>query len=218
MRSRLGIICMILGVLLVLSAVGLSYYNHWDEDRADESSQGVLDQLNVQILSHEQDSSPSQNMDPYGEDDVSDEARSGSLVPGPDGHLVMKGGISFEEDTYMGVLQIPALGLSLPVNQDWSYPKLRVSPCRFRGGIDDSLVIMAHNYKRHFGDISTLSYGDEVFLVDAEGVVHYYTVVEVEKVMPSEVRKVIDSEYELTLFTCTYGGASRYVVRCTKEE
>jgi sortase (surface protein transpeptidase) len=33
-------------------------------------------------------------------------------------------------------------------------------------------------------------------------------------VPPSSVYEVTHSEYDLTLFTCTYGGQARVVVRC----
>ena len=41
--------------------------------------------------------------------------------------------------------------------ESWSYPKLKVAPCRYRGSAYlDDLIIAAHNYDRHFGRINTL--------------------------------------------------------------
>ena len=43
-------------------------------------------------------------------------------------------------------------------------------------------------------------------------------VVESEVLQPEEVRKMVISGYDLTLFTCTKGGLTRYTVRCMREE
>lgn len=55
---------------------------------------------------------------------------------------------------------MPALGLMLPVMSDWGYERLRVAPCCWGSVYDDSLVILAHNYARHFGGIKDLEIGD----------------------------------------------------------
>ena len=34
---------------------------------------------------------------------------------------------------YIGVLSIPVLDLELPVMDSWSYPQLKLSPCRYEG-------------------------------------------------------------------------------------
>ena len=38
-----------------------------------------------------------------------------------------------EGNGYIGLLEIPALGLSLPVMSEWSYPNLKLAPCRYSG-------------------------------------------------------------------------------------
>ena len=50
-------------------------------------------------------------------------------------------------------------------------------------------------------------------LTDA-GAVRRYTVAEVTTLEPTAVEQMTDSGYNLTLFTCTYGGKSRVTVRC----
>ena len=76
---------------------------------------------------------------------------------------------------YVAVLSIPALDLVLPVNAAWSYPELRNTPCRYSGSIEeDSLVVMAHGYRAHFGTIERLREGDAIELIDVERVVHDY--------------------------------------------
>ena len=117
--------------------------------------------------------------------------------------------------SYIGYLSIPALGLELPVMSDWSYSRMELSPCRYSGSTKtNDLVIAAHNYIRHFGPIKNLSIGDQVYFTDMEGAVFSYQVEELDTLSPTAVEEMTAGEYDLTLFTCTYGGQSRVTVRC----
>ncbi len=54
----------------------------------------------------------------------------------------------------IGTLEIPSLDLTLPVMSEWSYPLLKLAPCRYAGSAyQGNLVIAAHNYKTHFRKI-----------------------------------------------------------------
>ena len=73
---------------------------------------------------------------------------------------------------------------------------------------------MAHNYRNHFGRIKGLSEGDSVSFTDMDGVTYAYTVVAKDILAPTAVEEMTAGEYDLTLFTCTPGGASRVTVYC----
>ena len=117
---------------------------------------------------------------------------------------------------YIGTLQIPALGLRLPVLRDWSYPNLRIAPCRYEGTPQGSLVLAAHNYESHFGSLDKLKPGDIVQFTDAAGSLYAYTVAQVEILQPAAIEEMIDPAWDLTLFTCTLGGQTRLTVRCMR--
>ncbi len=69
--------------------------------------------------------------------------------------------VEIDGDAYIGTLEIPVLGLSLPVMSDWSYPKLKTAPCRYAGtAYKSGFVVAGHNYRRHFGTLSRLAPGD----------------------------------------------------------
>lgn len=51
-----------------------------------------------------------------------------------------------------------------------------------------------------------------------DGMVYTYTVTVVDVLSPSAVEDMTSGDYDLTLFTCTYGGASRVTVRCDRVE
>lgn len=116
---------------------------------------------------------------------------------------------------YIGVLEIPKLELSLPVMAEWSYPKFKKAPCRYVGSAyTGDMIIAAHNYERHFGKIKTLELGDVVRFTDVEGNVFNYAVSGFETLGKTDVNQMEAGEWDLTLFTCTPGGAKRVTVRC----
>ena len=117
-----------------------------------------------------------------------------------------------------GVLTIPALGLELPVQTEWSKANLKVSPCRQCGSTaGGDLVIAAHNYKSHFGRLSSLSEGDEVRFTSQDGAEAVYTVERTAQVSPEEPEALREGGCPLVLYTCTPGGKARVVVYCQRE-
>ena len=122
------------------------------------------------------------------------------------------------EREYLGVLTIPALGLELPVQTEWSKANLKVSPCRQCGSTaGGDLVIAAHNYKSHFGRLSSLSEGDEVRFTSQDGAEAVYTVERTAQVSSEEPEVLREGSCPLVLYTCTPGGKARVVVYCQRE-
>lgn len=120
---------------------------------------------------------------------------------------------------YIGVLSIPALKLELPVMSTWDYTRLRIAPCRYTGSVyQDNMTLCAHNYASHFGKLKELRLGDSITFTDVEGTVFSYTVRELETLSPTAVEEMTEGDWDLTLFTCTIGGATRVTVRCDRTE
>ena len=116
---------------------------------------------------------------------------------------------------YVGILQLPALSLELPIASQWSYPVLRKAPARYSGSAyTQDLVICGHNYTSHFGNLSALEPGDPVVFVDMDGNVFQYQVAEQELLNAEDVEAMQEGDWALTLFTCTIGGKNRIVIRC----
>ena len=65
--------------------------------------------------------------------------------------------------------------------------------------------------------LSNLQEGDIITFTDAVGNEFTYSVAGIEILQPEEVDDMTSGQWPLTLFTCTYGGASRVTVRCEKE-
>ena len=179
------------GILLVAASLGLTAYNLIQGKQAESLSASVVEELG----------------------EVDGDVVFGQSVSSEAPMPAEKVGDSF----YIGVLRVPALGLELPVAGEWGYDQLRSTPCRYAGSAySDDLVIAAHNYASHFGRLGELAYGAEVSFTDVRGNVFMYEVANIEKLEPDAVDAMVDSNYELTLFTCTLGGANRVTVRCSE--
>lgn len=122
---------------------------------------------------------------------------------------------------YIGILEIPSLQLSLPINEQWSYDYLKISPCCYYGSFyKNNMVIAGHNYSRHFNKIKKLRSGSEVYFIDVEGYQYHYQVMNIEVLEENENEYLIqeNDEWDLSLFTCNYNGEKRVVLRCKKIE
>ena len=198
-KRRLGGLIMVFGAALLVAAAGLAIYNVWDADRAGRASDEVAEEL---IRTVEEVSDP----------DLPLTYRDESVPPMPT--------VEIDGYSYIGLIDIPSLELSLPVMEEWDYDRLLLSPCRFSGSyFTDDLVVCAHNYTRHFGKLRSLAIGADVYFTAVGGAVYRYEVTSVETLLPTAVEEMsVDSkdEWDLTMFTCTLGGQTRVTVRCTR--
>lgn len=116
---------------------------------------------------------------------------------------------------YIGTLSIPSLGLKVPVQRNWSYENLSVSPCRYSGSAyAGNLAIIAHTY--HFGKLSSLALDATVTFTDMENNVFRYVVREKNTIFPNDANEIAHSGYDLTLVTCTLSGTKRVAVYCER--
>lgn len=116
---------------------------------------------------------------------------------------------------YIGYLKIEKLSLDLPIMNEWSYPLIRISPARYEGSIyENNMIILAHNYKSHFGYLYKLNLGDKVEFVDMDNNNFIYEVKEAEEIKRDNINGLLSGNWDLTLFTCTLGGEFRTVIRC----
>ncbi len=118
---------------------------------------------------------------------------------------------------YIGILEIPALELAVPILSDWDEKKLDIAPCRHFGSVKtDDLVIAGHNYRRHFLNLYKLVVGDTIRFTGMDGSVIDYRVTEKWTLEATDVDTVLESEYDLILYTCTYSGTERTAVFCER--
>lgn len=202
MKIRIGIVLIFLGMVLLCGALSLFLCNSTEANQAERFVRTVLPQLQQEI--------PSQ---------PPKEKRNPALVPEellkPEDATMTE--VIVDGDAYIGYLSIPSLKLELPILADWDYDLLQKAPCRYIGTVrGGDLVLMAHNYDVHFGRLSELSVGDGMIFIDMDGIVTHYQVFGRDVLAPTAVEEVTAGEFDLILFTCTYGGQSRVTVYCDR--
>ena len=204
-KKTKGNLLITLGILLIAAAIGLAGYNLWDAGRAQKAAEEITGQLISEIESKVED------------------GKTAAPYIDPNTPMPVEVIDGYE---YIGVLEIPSEGLSLPVMKEWDYTRLKISPCRFTGSYySDDLVICAHNYMRHLGPLLQIGIGEDIYFTNVDGLSIRYIVTNRETVEPTAVEQMIENtsnsetsllDWDLTLFTCTLGGSYRVTVRCER--
>ena len=199
-KRCVGMVMTIIGISAVAAGLGLSGYNLWDSYRAGIQADIALDAV---VRYREEAVAADLN--------GTQEAPS-ELVPDCEWELPV---LETDGHRYIGTVFIPAIGVALPVQEDWSTDLLKTSPCRYMGSpYRGDLIICAHNYDTHFGQLKNLLPGDEVIFTDMEGNEFCYTVMELDTLAGTAMEEMESGTWDMTLFTCTPGGQMRVTVRC----
>lgn len=191
---RRGGVCIRLGLVLIALALGLWGWNLWENHQADTASVQVVQALTAAQL----ELPPVQPTQP-------------EYVQFPQREMPEQ---ELNGQRYVATLEIPKLGLTLPVISQWSQEGFQIAPCRYLGSAyTGDLLIAAHNYPAHFGRLKELQPGDGVYLTDMEGSRFSYRLLEQEILLGTDVAAMEEGDWDLTLFTCTIGGQYRVTLR-----
>ena len=186
MKELTGYIYIILGAALIVGAALLIRHNLSESAAAGSASDELLEGVISQIP------------------DVVLDTDSGDMPV-----------VDVEGRSFIGTVEIPSLGLLLPDQNEWSKENAKVSVVRYKGSVyENDLIIAGHNYVEHFGNLNQLVTGDEVIVTDMNGKSFYFEVVNIETLGAYDVDEMEAGDWDLTLFTCTIGGANRVTVRC----
>ena len=222
-KKRKGGFLITLGLLTIIAALGLVGYNVWDAKRAEDASKEIVDQLDA-ILPAERKlpEEPMIEEAPTREEEAQEEEKKYPPMPV----------VEIDGYYYIGELDIPDLGLHLTVMAEWDMDRLKISPCHYSGSYySNDLVVLAHNYARHFSLIKWIDIGAEIYFTNVEGVVYQYQVSNRVTLEPAQVSEMIKNQnntkgeeaetaedWDLTLFTCNTGGSTRCAVRCVRTD
>lgn len=201
MRTKKGLAFIDGGLLLLAAALLLTGYNLWDSWRAKQEAGEIAAVLESHMDSREKEKNEEDVPVDSSRTDEQEEITA----------------VLIDGEKYIGMLEIPALKLELPVMGEWSYPKLRIAPCRYTGSVyQNDMIIAGHNYDSHFGRLKELQTGDEITFTDVHGITYFYKVISQEILEKNAVEEMQEGDWDLTLFTCTIGGAQRITVRCER--
>ena len=188
--SKVGLTLMLSGILLVASALILVEYNIWQDFHARDLRDSIVKEIEN-----------NRKVDNYYQ-----------VAPLMEMPTIEIGGY-----LYVGTLTVPSLNLDLPVLDRWDDSRLKISPCRYKGSVyRNDMIIAAHNYRSHFGRLRDLVPGDEVGFTDVDGNDFHFVVSETDLLDKTAIEEMESGSWDLTLFTCTVGGASRVTIRCTR--
>ncbi len=204
-----------LGAMLLLAALFLVLYNLYCDWESGTAARNILTELRQVITEYTPEEAVGETQPP-GENLYAEYVMEEPSAPQEDPIVQLDG------RAYIGILTIPSQGIELPVLREWNYPNLRLAPCRYQGAAAaGNLVIAAHNYQSHFGNLSSLSSGDRILFTDVRGRVYVYEVIQSEMISGHDADAMLAGggrEWNLTLFTCTLSGRSRVSVRAVQIE
>ena len=182
-----GKVSIFLGIVCFAIAISIIIYNRDEDNAAGVSAANLLEGVDAQITNAPIESNPTGDMK----------------------------SVDVNGQSFIGIITIPAIDIRLPIQQEWSSENAKTSPCRYKGSVySNDLIVAGHNYQRHFGKLNQLLSGDTIIITDIDGRQYYYEVTYTETIGTYEVDAMDEGDWDLTVFTCTKGGASRVTIRC----
>ena len=223
MRKKSGTICIILGLLLIAAALGLTGYNLWDNERAGRASADITERM-LEVMPERAEYAPEDLLIQYVPEPTetpSEDSHIGAEIEIGEEAIPAMETVTIEDYAYIGIVEIPALKVTLPVMDTWDYTRLQIAPCRYTGSVySNDMVICAHNFEKHFGPLLGAEPGMDVYFSTVDGNVYHYVVSNVEDVDPHAIDYMKNPggthDWDLTLFTCFLGGRSRCTLRCVR--
>lgn len=189
-----GKLFIIVGVFLILISLTMTFYNKYEDFNAGKQAKAALDALKNEVVVQNH------------------------IVESLTTYEVkeMKT-INVNGDEFIGTITIPTLNLELPVMSEYSYSRLKKAPCRYYGNLfTNDLIICAHAYETFFANLIKLKQNDLIIFTDVDGNNYAYEVLEIEILKPTDVDKMVNNDFDLTLYTCTSDNMNRVTVRCNR--
>lgn len=183
-----------IGVLLILVSLVITGFNKYEDLNAGKQAQAVLDVFKNEVVTQ------NHTIDSL----ITNEVKEMKTI-------------NINGDEFIGTIKIPSINLELPVMSEYTYSKLKKAPCRYYGNLfTNDLIICAHAYETFFANLVNLKQNDLIIFTDVDGNNYVYEVLEIEVLKSTDVDKMINSDFDLTLYTCTYDNTGRVTVRCNR--
>ncbi len=190
MTKRVSQIILILGILLFASALALLVVNRIAIPGNKDKAAAITEEMK----------------------ELMPEVQNG--YPDGKGDTVMPS-IELDGVDFVGIIEIPAYNVCLPVANKWSAKDVSKYPHRFDGSIyDSSLIIGGSDNEGQFDFMKNISTGDTVYFTDTLGARYTYAVSEILITEDVSYEKLSDGEGELSFFARNSYGFEYTVVRC----
>ena len=150
---RMQKICILVGVCLLVAAIGVLIFWQWSIHTSAEKAEYYVNTLRTLM--------------PEPQGAVPEERRDNAMAA-----------LSIDGTDFVGLLEMPQHRSALPVCADWG--NLSKYPCRFSGSVyDRTMQIGGTSQKGQYDFYRDISVGDSVFFTDMEGNRFSYTVTDI---------------------------------------
>ena len=188
--KRMPLILGIAGITLIVLSMGLLLWSQWKIDQAQKQNAAVVANMRDMLP----DGTP---------------GNPAEYVPG-EMPVLQLGGVD-----YVCMLEIPGLGIALPVQNQWEAEVLRQRPCRFWGSVYDGTCILGGSGQRgQFAFCAQLDLGNILYLTDMQGARFSFRVAHIQRAQDVRFEKLSHAEYPLTLFMRQEYSSEYIIVRC----
>lgn len=195
-----------IGIVCILGALGLAIANEYENLSSYRKSQDIIAYIDANAGVTTEDS-----------DEESDSAEAVDNEYDYNNDYYDMPTVNIDGYDYIGYIGFDSLDIQMPVMSDWDYSRLKISPCRYSGSMEEhNLVVAGHNYRNGFRMLKQLEEGDYLYFMTMNGVIHRYQVGAIEVIESTGIDEMINSRWDLSLYTCTYEGTMRYTVRCNE--
>lgn len=207
------------GIGMLICAAVMAMYYYREDQRAAESSAQLLQELRVQAGTETEAAEEEERPLP----EVIHREAEKDTDEGAEDAEPAEQRVELPADLpehALGILELPAQKLTLPVMDAYSEELLKQYPCSYGAEEcgDGRVIIAGHNYKSHFRCLSAMQTGDEVLLTTTDGIRHTYEVSEIIEISGNDREALFAGTWDLTLFTCAGYRKNRVVVRCRLQD
>lgn len=187
---KFGKLCMVVGFLLIFGGLALFLTVRLGTSHAQKTNAAVVETIQGLLP-------PSQ---PGVTDQYSDMSMPALEIAGKD---------------YAALLEIPALGVTLPVAHAWNKWDVENQPCRFDGTVYDStLVIGGADRAGQFAGFDLLELGDTITVTDMTGAAFVYVIDGIDRTSSVSAEVLMDETADLTLFVRSAYALDYILLRC----
>lgn len=188
--GRIGKVCFVLGCLLVVGSLALFLFVRVGADRAQSRNAEIVQTIRALLP-------PAQ---PGVMDTYSNMAMPALEIAGED---------------YVALVDIPALGLTLPVADTWHKHKVLSGPRRFEGTVyDGSLIVGGTDQPGQFSGFAYLEPGCSVTVTDMTGAEFAYVIQRIDRSSSVSEAVLTADDAQLTLFVRNAYGLDYILLRC----
>ena len=174
------------GMILILLSLGLVLGSRLIETRAQQASAAVASRME-ELLAVRTSGTPG--------------VGTGPAMPA----------LELDGRDYAAFLEVPGLGVALPVCDSWEDRTWVGNPCRYWGSCYDGSLIIGGGRMGQMEFCARLDLGDRVTVTDLQGRMFTYTVSSILRAEKLTFRRLREGEKPLTMFARD-GSSGRYII------